>query len=70
MSDYNNIYISRETFEMFRNEGISYTGFVIGEGYVFVQYQVCSQLMSETIIQRNGENVTVDELSRWNYYLG
>lgn len=61
MSDYNNIYISRETFEMFRNEGISYTGFVIGEGYAFVQCQVCSQLMNGTIVNGSTPKIPITE---------
>lgn len=61
MSDYNKVYINRETFEMFRNEGISYTGFVIGEGYAFVQYQVYSQLMNGTIINSSTPQIPINE---------
>lgn len=39
MSQYNNIFISREDFLDYKTKGIPYTGFVIGEGYAFVQYQ-------------------------------
>lgn len=39
MSQYNNIFISREDFLDYKTKGIPYIGFVIGEGYAFVQYQ-------------------------------
>ena len=39
MSQYNNIFISRDDFLDYKAKGIPYTGFVIGEGYAFVQYQ-------------------------------
>ena len=41
MSQCNNIFISREDFLDYKAKGILYTGFVIGEGYAFVQYQDC-----------------------------
>ena len=54
MSDYNNIYINRETFNSLRTQGILYTGFVIGEGYAFVQYQEYSQYIDVDIVNMNG----------------
>ncbi len=55
MSEYNNIYINRETFENLRAQRIPYTGFVIGEGYAFVQYQECSLSSDGDIVNMNGD---------------
>lgn len=51
----NNIYINRETFEILRTQGIPYTGFVIGEGYAFVEYQEYSQSSNGDIVNMNGD---------------
>lgn len=53
MSQYNNIFISREDFLDYKTKGIPYTGFVIGEGYVFVQYQDYYEDTDGTVIDMN-----------------
>lgn len=53
MSQYNNIFISREDFLDYKTKGIPYTGFVIGEGYAFVQYQDYYEDTDGTVIDMN-----------------
>lgn len=53
MSQYNNIFISREDFLDYKAKGIPYTGFVIGEGYAFVQYQNYYEDADGTVIDMN-----------------
>lgn len=53
MSQYNNVFISREDFLDYRTKGIPYTGFVIGEGYAFVQYQDYYEDKDGTVIDMN-----------------
>lgn len=53
MSQYNNIFISREDFLDYKTKGIPYTGFVIGEGYAYVQYQDYYEDTDGTVIDMN-----------------
>ena len=53
MSQYNNIFISREDFLDYKAKGIPFTGFVIGEGYAFVQYQEYHEDMDGTVMDIN-----------------
>ena len=53
MSQYNNIFISREDFPDYKAKGIPYTGFVIGEGYAFVQYQEYYEDTDGTVMDIN-----------------
>ncbi|WP_277235820.1 hypothetical protein [Phocaeicola salanitronis] len=53
MSQYNNIFISREDFPDYKAKGIPYTGFVIGEGYAFVQYQEYYEDKDGTVMDIN-----------------
>lgn len=53
MSQYNNVFISREDFLDYRTKGIPYTGFVIGKGYAFVQYQDYYEDKDGTVIDMN-----------------
>ena len=53
MSQYNNIFICREDFLDYKAKGIPYTGFVIGEGYAFVQYQEYYEDKDGTVMDIN-----------------
>ena len=53
MSQYNNIFICREDFLDYKAKGIPYTGFVIGEGYAFVQYQEYYEDTDGTVMDIN-----------------
>ena len=57
MSQYNNIFISREDFLDYKAKGIPFTGFVIGEGYAFVQYQEYHEDMDGTVMDQ-GDGVS------------
>ena len=47
MSQYNNIFISREDFLDYKTKGIPYTGFVIGEGYALCNIRIITRIQME-----------------------
>ena len=53
MSQYNNIFYKQRRFSGYKTKGIPYTGFVIGEGYAFVQYQDYYEDTDGTVIDMN-----------------